>query len=87
VRQHAKRDAVEAAIVQVLRQAGCSVTFLNGKDCPDLLVGMRGRTVVLEVKTGRAKLKPGQVAWASQWQGEKPIVVRSVDDALALVRR
>lgn len=80
-----KRDASEAEIVRALRASGCSVAFVSGKDVPDLLIGLRGRNVVAEVKTGKAKLRPGQAAWADAWRGEKPVVLRSVDDALALV--
>lgn len=86
MRLKAKRDAVEASIVRILRAAGCSVAFVSGKDVPDLLIGIRGRNVVAEVKTGKAKLRPGQAAWAEAWRGDKPVVLRSVDDALALVR-
>jgi hypothetical protein len=60
VRLRAKRDAVESDIVQALRASGCSVAFVSGKDVPDLLIGLRGRNVVAEVKTGKAKLRPGR---------------------------
>lgn len=86
MRRAARRDEVEAEIVEVLRAAGCSVTFLNGKDVPDLLVGLRGQTIVAEVKTGKKALRPGQAEWHAAWRGSKPVILRSVDDALALVK-
>ena len=51
-----RRDAVEKEIIGVLRGAGCSVQQLDGKGCPDLLVGWQdedgncGRLVLLEAK-------------------------------------
>jgi hypothetical protein len=88
VRRHPpKRDSSEKEIIAVLRAAGCTVYQVGGKDVPDLVIGMRGRNVVAEVKTGNAKLRPGQAAWAEAWRGDKPVVLRSVDDALALVRQ
>jgi Holliday junction resolvase len=62
------------------------VTFLNGKDCPDLVAGIRGHNVMIEVKTGTAKLRPGQAEWAAQWRGAPPVVLRNVKDALVLLK-
>lgn len=86
MRRAARRDEVEAEIVEVLRAAGCSVTFLNGRDCPDLLVGIRGQNLLVENKTGKAKLRPGQERFRSTWRGAPVVILRSVDDALALVK-
>jgi hypothetical protein len=47
----ARRDDNEGPIVEALRAAGASVTVIGmGDGVPDLLVGMAGRTYLLEVK-------------------------------------
>jgi hypothetical protein len=87
-RRDARRDANEAAIVSTLRLLGCSVEYLSGKGTPDLLIGFQRRYVVLaEVKTGKGELTDDQAAWHARWRGPSPMLLRSVDDALALVNR
>ena len=81
----AHRDDAEAAIVQTLRKGGASVVLVTTKDAPDLIIGFRGATTLAEVKTGRRKLKPGQVAFAATWRGGPLVTLRTVDDALALL--
>lgn len=44
------RDTNERPIIEALRAAGATVTQLDGKGVPDLLVGFRGQTFLLEVK-------------------------------------
>jgi hypothetical protein len=84
VRRAAKRDTSEKAIVEALRKSGWSVEFLSLKDGPDLLLGLGGATYLAEVKTGKAKLKPGQAEWHASWRGCAVWVLRSVEDALNL---
>lgn len=88
----AKTDANQAAIVAALRAAGCTVESLHrvGGGVPDLLVGYRGRNMLLEAKDGSKppsarKLLPGQVRWHAAWKGDVH-VVESVDEALAVLR-
>ncbi len=45
-----RRDACERDIVRALELAGATVTKLDGKGVPDLLVGFRGRTLLMECK-------------------------------------
>lgn len=79
-----KRDASEAAIVEVLRKAGCSVIRM---DKPvDLLVGFRGGTFLVEVKTGKGKLNEGQSEFIRQWRGAPVFVVRDTDGALETLK-
>jgi hypothetical protein len=44
------RDSNEKEIIEALKRAGASVTSLNGTGVPDLLVGYKGATFLLEVK-------------------------------------
>lgn len=85
----AKIDANQTQVVEALRAAGATVQSLAtiGKGCPDLLVGYRGVTVLLEVKDGRKpasqqKLTLDQEKWHSNWGGGILAVVNSPDAAL-----
>lgn len=49
-RRAARRDPNEPEIVDALRSAGATVVPLSGPGLPDLLVGLAGRTYLLEVK-------------------------------------
>jgi len=91
MRRAAKVDANHKQIVTALRRCGCSVQDLSavGEGCPDLLVGVGGKNLLLEVKDGEKraserKLTPHQVEWHGRWKGQK-CVVTSVDEALAVV--
>ena len=86
------KDENHASIVTALRAAGASVEAIeSGKaGLPDLLVGCCGVDQLVEVKplvgeTRRRELRDTQVTWARQWRGRPPVVVRTVDEALALV--
>ena len=79
-----RTDANHAEIVRALRRCGCSVLSLAsvGNGCPDLLVGLGGRNVLLEVKTGKRELDGEQVAFHAAWNG--PIrTVRTAEEAIA----
>ena len=80
-RRAAKRDASEPEIVKVLLAAGCSVVRHSGKNEPDLFVGYRRRTYAIECKTNNAPLKPGQLWWAEQWQGDSVWVLYNAAQA------
>ena len=86
MRRAAKRDLSESAIVQYLRKAGWSVLAISVKDGPDLIVGKHGVNVLIECKTGKGKLRPGQVKWGQDWQGDPPYVIRTVEEAEALTK-
>jgi hypothetical protein len=94
------RDGNERENVAALKAAGASVTQLNGTGVPDLLVGFRDRTFLLEVKLpedrkpggasqryrgGDGTLTPAQQKWWKEWAGEPARVVRSADDALTAI--
>lgn len=82
----ARRDASEPSIIAALELMGFSVVRLSVADGPDLLIGRNGITRVAEVKTGDAKLRPGQAAWWRSWRGNGSIVLRSLDDVVTLGR-
>jgi len=80
-----RRDAAEPEVIAAFRSGGASVQQLSGRDVPDLLVGYLGVTRLVEVKTNRATLKPGQRRWAETWLGEAPCVARTAPQARKLL--
>lgn len=81
-RKAAKRDKNESEIVTALRSAGASVFICSGVGLPDLVVGFRGTTHLLEVKSTKGKLTVDQVDSHSAWQGSPIHIVRNVEQAL-----
>jgi hypothetical protein len=80
-----RRDDNEPAIVTALEQCGASVTLLSIKGGPDLLVGFRRRTYLVEVKSDSGTLTPAQRDYHASWRGDPIRIVRSPDDALRLI--
>lgn len=89
MRRAAKVDSNHVSIVLALRAAGATVQTLAavGQGCPDLLVGYRKRTLLLEIKDGakqpsKRHLTGLQAIWHETWRGGALRVVESVDEAL-----
>lgn len=80
-----RRDANEADIVKALRRVGAVVELLSMHGAPDLLVGFRGVTYLLEVKTESGHLNKAQTDWARDWGGGCVHVVRTPIEALLAV--
>jgi hypothetical protein len=92
MRRAARTDQNHDEIVQALRKVGATVQSLAavGAGVPDLLVGFRKQTFLVEVKNGQAspserKLTPAQVIWHHNWTGGSLAVVESVEDALKVI--
>lgn len=85
MRRNPKRDQTEKTIVEALRGVGASVTRLDDPGIPDLLVGFRGKTFLLEVKTGLGKLNELQQQFFESWRGGQLSVVRDPIQALKAV--
>lgn len=85
--RNAKTDHNQNEIVQALRQIGATVVLLHkvGSGVPDLLVGFRGVTYLLEVKQLKGKPNPLQERWYREWNGRAPVIVKTVDDAINAV--
>ena len=86
MRLKAKRDGNELEIVAALRYCGASVTFLSLPDVPDLLVGFQSNTYLIEIKSPKGKLREGQQEWINNWRGGDVHVVRTVDEALNVIK-
>jgi len=86
-------DDTQREIVNALRQIGASVQSLAdvGQGCPDLLVGYRGRNILLELK-GKASLKKNppnglteaQRKWHVLWEG-MCFIASDAEEAIELV--
>lgn len=88
----AKIDANHEAVVLALRAAGATVQSLAGvgKGVPDLLVGFKGQTLLMEVKDGfkppsKRSLNEDQLRWHGRWNGGALAVVDSPDGALRIL--
>lgn len=86
MRRAARRDDNEEEIVKALRKAGAHVAYIDSP-C-DLIVGYRGRTVLLEVKDGNKppsarKLTDNEQKFHDTWTGGPLFIVTCVNEALA----
>lgn len=87
MRRAARKDASQSAIVAALRGAGASVWDIGRP--VDLLVGFRGQTFAVEVKTpgtsyGR-KLNQNQQDFADAWRGGPVLTVSTPEQALRAI--
>ena len=80
-------DKNQNEIVHALRQVGATVILLHeaGEGIPDLLIGYRRETYLMEVKSKTGKLNERQQLWHSDWRGYPVSVARTVEDALAFI--
>lgn len=88
----ARVDQNHDQVVTALRAAGATVQSLAGvgKGVPDLLVGFKGQTLLMEVKDGfkspsRRLLTEDQLKWHGSWNGGALAVVDSPDAALRMI--
>jgi hypothetical protein len=80
-------DDNQSKVVKALRDLGATVQHLHavGKGCPDIVVGFKGKNLLLEIKDGDKKvLTPDQVNWHKLWKGQVNVVT-SVDEAKLLL--
>lgn len=92
MRHAARIDANQEQIVSALRAMGATVRIVTqGNGLPDLLVGFRGVTILMEVKDGQKapsarKLTPAEQKFFDEWRGGIVAIVNSVDEAIALLK-
>ena len=80
-------DDNQSKVVKALRDLGATVQHLHavGKGCPDIVVGFKGKNLLLEIKDGDKKvLTPDQANWHRLWKGQVNVVT-SIDDAKTLI--
>ena len=88
-----RKDANQDAIVKVLEQMGCKVgdTSQVGFGFPDLVIGVMGIVALVEIKNpetfyGRQELSGFQREFHEQWGGAEIHIIRTQDEAIALVK-
>ena len=92
MRRAARVDENQGLIVKALRACGATVRIITqGDGIPDLLVGYRGHTILMEVKDGNKPPSARQLTTAEQiffdqWTGGKLFIVNSVEDALDVLK-
>ncbi len=91
MRLASRRDANHGEITCAFERCGWRVLDLSrvGGNCPDLLIAKRtpkGRvTALVEVKTAKGTLSPGQSKFAALWPGNV-YVCRSAEDVMGVIR-
>ena len=90
MRYAAKTDSNQRPIVQSLRDIfGPDCVFdlsAVGQGCPDLMVGVRGVNLLMEIKTDKGKLTTDQVIFHKSWPGSV-VVVRTLQEALDAITK
>lgn len=86
-------DSNQADIVEAFRKCGASVHSLApvGDGVPDLLLGICGYTMLVEVKDGdkvpsAQRLTSDQQRWIRAWKGSPVHVIRSPAEAVELFK-
>lgn len=93
MRRAARRDDGESDIVDALRKAGAVVRVVTqGDGIPDLLVGYRGYTILMEVKDGNKppsarRLTEAEEKFFNEWTGGMLVIVNSVEEALEVLKK
>ncbi len=86
-RGRARKDKNHDKIVSALQEVGATVidTSEISQGFPDIIVGIFGRTYLMEIKNPenhQSKLSSRQILFHSNWRGKKIAVVRNETEAL-----
>jgi rhamnose utilization protein RhaD (predicted bifunctional aldolase and dehydrogenase) len=68
---------------------GASVCNLStvGRGCPDALIGYKGKTVLVEIKSSnKAQFTEPQIKFMQEWRGGAVSRIDSVDAAIRLIK-
>jgi hypothetical protein len=82
-------DDNQKTLIHTFIALGASVLNLStvGRGCPDLLLGYKGKTVLVEVKSSeKASYTEPQVKFMQTWRGGAVSRVDSVDAAIRLIK-
>ena len=82
-------DENQKALIHTFIALGASVLNLStvGRGCPDLLIGYRGKTVLVEIKRNeKAKYTEPQIKFMQEWRGGAVSRIDSVDAAIRLIK-
>ena len=81
-------DNNQLEIIKAFQSMGATVLNLSavGKGCPDLLIGYKNISVLVEVKSKTGKFTEPQLKFIKQWQGGAVNRIDSVDGAIRLIK-
>ena len=82
-------DENQNTIKHTLIALGCSVLDLStvGRGCPDLLIGYKGNSVLVEIKSSaKATFTEPQIKFMQEWRGGTVSRIDSVDAAIRLIK-
>ena len=86
-----RTDENQKELVKAFRQMGATVQILSdiGKGCPDLVVGVKGKNLLVEVKNGKKppsgqKLTEDEQIFFDNWAGQV-CIVKSIEEAISLI--
>ena len=92
MRKYARKDSNHKEIIQAFRDLGASVfdTASLGSGFPDIVIGMKGSNVLVEIKDGslppsKRKLTPDEIKFHELWRG-KVVIINNVEEAIELIR-
>jgi len=86
---YAKRvDENQNLIKHTFIALGASVLNLSrvGQGCPDLLIGYKGKSVLVEVKSAKGTFTEPQIKFMQNWRGGAVSRIDSVDAAIRLIK-
>lgn len=82
-------DDNQKQLVHTFIALGASVLNLStvGRGCPDLLIGYKGKSVLVEIKrNSKATFTDPQVKFMQDWRGGAVSRIDSVDAAIRLIK-
>ena len=88
-----RKDNNHQCIVIALKSIGATVLDLsnNGEGTPDICVGYRGTTKLIEIKNkdysyGKSGLSEKRQTFADKWRGSKIGIVTNIDEAIEFIK-
>ena len=82
-------DENQKSLIHTFICLGASVLNLStvGRGCPDLLIGYKGKTVLVEIKSSaKASFTDPQVKFMQEWRGGAVSRIDSVDAVIRLIK-
>ena len=82
-------DENQKQIAHTFIALGATVLNLStvGRGCPDLLIGYRGKSVLVEIKRdSKATFTEPQIKFMQEWRGGAVSRIDSVDAAIRLIK-
>ena len=87
MRRRPKTDANQPELVRAARRIGATVHVTAALGCgfPDLVIGFRGETHLVEVKQRGEDLTDDEREFFAAWRGRPPEVARTLDELLRIL--